>query len=113
MLFWSGILFKCTWSGESRFPFFMRKSHVVIYSSTFLIIQVHARQEQSGDTRRRVCVAKSQLFITPFVCIQSYTCLHHLYTGVGNHMLLLSPRNLSTPSYVPNMMAALGTTRNM
>lgn len=85
--------------------------HIFFHLSN--IIQVHARQEQSGDTRRRVCVAKSQLFITPFVCIQSYTCLHHLYTGVGNHMLLLSPRNLSTPSYVPNMMAALGTTRNM
>jgi hypothetical protein len=29
------------------------------------------------------------------------------------YMLLDSPRSFSTPSYVPNMMAALGTTRNM
>lgn len=29
------------------------------------------------------------------------------------YILLDSPRSFSTPSYVPNMMAALGTTRNM
>jgi hypothetical protein len=29
------------------------------------------------------------------------------------YMLLDSPSSFRTPSYVPNMMAALGTTRNM
>ena len=42
------------------------------------IIQVHAQSELSGDTRRHICVPRSQLFITPFLCIK--TCTHlHLY----------------------------------
>ena len=63
--------------------------HIFFHLSN--IIQVHARQEQSGDTRRRVCVAKSQLFITPFLCIK--TCTHlHLYAKNVNssHVTALS-----------------------